>query len=261
MLSMKPFRFRLSFAMLLLSGCGLARASDEGGLIIAVRSSVDRAFVGLHKAPIVEHGKAYIIAALNEAPTTRALVQPVDQGNLLLQLRRALAKRGFHEVTTMAETPDIALTVVYGRGWLKNPYLDEHTMPVGMSEPPVVSMKGTDIQQMIREREPGYEAKLQDASHEKLFIHLTAWEFPGKQPAPKAGKKKKPLELWKTTMVIDDPANRDLNQFIEKMLAAGAKYFDREIKDEEAFVDTDLPEGTVKYGEAKVMPAHKDDSK
>ena len=161
----------------------------------------------------------------------------------------------------MAETPDIALTVVYGRGWLKNPYLDEHTMPVGMSDPPVVSMKGTDIQQMIREREPGYEAKLQDASHEKLFIHLTAWEFPGKQPAPKTGKKKKPLELWKTTMVIDDPANRDLNQFIEKMLAAGAKYFDREIKDEEAFVDTDLPEGTVKYGEAKVMPAHKDDSK
>lgn len=253
-------RFLLLFAATSVLLAGGARAGeDEGPLNIAVRTSVDRPFKGLRKEPYHEHGKAYLIAALNEAPTSRPLVRPIDQGNLLLQLRLALAHRGFHEATPPAETPDIVLTVVYGRGWLKNPYLDKHTMPVGMSDPPTVTMSGMDIQQMIREHEPFYEARLQDASHEKLFIHLTAWEYPGHQPDPPPGKKKKPHELWKTTMVVDDPEHRDLNQFVEKMLAAGAKYFDREIDEEEAFIDTTLPEGYVHYGEATVVPPRQGD--
>ena len=64
--------------------------------------------------------------------------------------------------------------------------------------------------------------------------------------------------LWKTTMVTDDPKHRDLNQFVDKLLAAGSNFFDQEIEKDEAFVRTDLPEGYVNIGDAKVMPDHQE---
>jgi hypothetical protein len=45
-----------------------------------------------------------------------------------------------------------------------------------------------------------------------------------------------------------------LNQFMEKMLAAGSEFFDRKIKDEEALITTDLPVGNVQLGDATEVP-------
>jgi hypothetical protein len=44
---------------------------------------------------------------------------------------------------------------------------------------------------------------------------------------------------------VDDPSNRDLNHFIEEMLAAGSAYFDRQIDSEEVTVRSNIPEGRV----------------
>jgi hypothetical protein len=98
----------------------------------------------------------------------------------------------------------------------------------------------------MRQREAGYEAKVQAAQQEKLFIRVTAWKYP---EIPK----EKPAELWKTTMVVDDPDHRDLNQITRQMLAAGADYFDRTIKDGEVRVNSATPPGRVILGPTKIL--------
>lgn len=237
---------------LLLLPTGHATTSGEDiPLTIAVRSMVDRPFQGFRKAPLKEHGKLYHIGYIQETLQDVKLVRPVDEGMLRHHLGVELAKRGFREITG-EESPDIILTVHYGRGLLHNPYLDD-TIVNENTNPPTVTIIGSIPTQLMRQKEHNFEMKLQNANFEKLFIRITAWANPAKQDPPKPGKKFKPKALWKTTIVIDDPAGRDLNHFMEKMLAAGAKYFDREIEEEEALIRTDLPEGHVKLGDAKVV--------
>ncbi len=231
-----------------------ARATISGEdipLTIAVRASVDRPFQGFRKAPLKEHGKLYHLGYIQETLQDVKLVRPVDEGLLRQHLDLELAKRGFREITG-DEVPDIILTVHYGRGLLHNPYLDD-TIVNENTNPPTVTIIGGIPTQLMRQKEHNFEMKLQNANFEKLFIRVTAWANPAKQEPPKPGKKPKPKALWKTTIVIDDPANRDLNHFMEKMLAAGANYFDREIEEEEALIRTDLPEGHVELGDAKIV--------
>lgn len=242
----------------LLLACSLllpaARATTSGEdipLTIAVRSSVDRPFQGLRKAPLKEHGKLYHFGYIQETLQDVKLVRPVDEGRLRQLLAAELTKRGFREATG-DEAPDIVLTVHYGRGLLHNPYLND-TIVNENTNPPTVTIIGGVPTQLMRQKEHNFEMKLQNANFEKLFIRVTAWANPAKQDPPKPGRKPKPKALWKTTIVIDDPAGRDLNHFMEKMLAAGANYFDREIAEEEALIRTDLPEGHVELGEAKVV--------
>jgi len=229
-----------------------ATTSDEDlPLNIAVRSSVDRPFQGLRKAPLKEHGKVYLIAAISEGRFVEQLVMPLKEDILLAHLQAELAKRGFRPATP-DHPPEIILTILYGSGLLKNPYLGD-VMVNDTTQPPIVTIQGANVKQLMKQKEFGFEEKLQSANYEKLFIHIVAWANPDDLPPPKPGRKKKPKELWKTTIVTDDHAHRDLNQSVEKMLAVGAKYFDREIEDEEAIITTDLPEGFVKFGETKVM--------
>lgn len=223
---------------------------EDMPLQIAVRSEIDRPFEGWGKAAVKEHGKAYLLASITEGRSENKLVMPVDEAALLDLLRKELAKRDFHEVTT--EQPEIILTVIYGRGYLRNPYLDgAHIDDSG--DPPTVSISMANVKYLQKRQEYGYLERLQEANHEKLFIRVTAWSNPATQTPKKPGGKVKPKELWKTTMITDDPGHRDLNQFMKKMLAAGSHFFDREMDDDEEFIKTDLPEGFVDYGDATVV--------
>ena len=111
----------------------------------------------------------------------------------------------------------------------------------------LVAKRTQQLEEELAERKK-IELSLQKANFEKLFIRVTAWVYiePGTK-TPK-GKKPKPRELWKTDMIVDDPAHRDLNLFIQEMFAAGSRYFDQEIEKEEVTVSTDLPEGRVTLG-------------
>ena len=54
-------------------------------------------------------------------------------------------------------------------------------------------------------------------------------------------------------MIVDDPDHRDLNAIAAEMLAAGAPYFDKEIKEEEVDIYKPLPEGRVNVGAPEVV--------
>jgi hypothetical protein len=221
-----------------------AAASDEDPYRINVVSSVDRVYTMFGKKPAAPHGKLYAIAGVkmsndHEGPP----VVPVDEEALLQQLRATLAARGFHEVAP-GKAPDIVITLHYGRSKMNNPYT-EGIVPVmsqsltttgggpgaeGGSMSTSVPVVTATAEQLGKERTtPGYEEKLQSADNEKLFISVTAFEFPGFGPNP---KKKM---LWRTTATVDDP-DRDLNPISGRMLGAAGVYFDHE---------TELKEVTV----------------
>jgi len=210
---------------------------------IGVRSTVDERWEGVHKHGAIEHGKVYGIASIKEVPAVSNLVQPVNEAMLLQHLREELNRRGFSEMSE-SQKPDIVLTVLYGRGWLRNPYLKGMILNEESEMVPVASSITPDV--AFRLREPGFEAKLQAAQHEKLFIRVSAWKYPS-QPG------EKPSEYWKTTMVVDDPDHRDLNRVMKSMLVAGAEYFDRIIRDEEVRINSATPKGRVILGPTKVI--------
>lgn len=219
---------------------------DRLKLDVSVRSMVDRPFQGLRKAPVKENGKLYYLAAISEAPAAKKLMLPVDENAMLTSLREELAKRGFREIGP-DETPEIILTVIYGRGWLRNPYM-QGMMEGADSETygglPVVNVVGVD-NRFMRGKEFGYEEKLQRANNEKLFIRVTAWDYPKDEPLDKKGRKPKPKTLWHTTINVDDPDGLDLNRIHKELLAAGAHFFDREMDREEEIVPAFVPEGRV----------------
>ncbi len=226
-------------------------SEEELPLDIQVRSEVDRPFKGWGREEAKDHGKVYLLAAISEARSEQQLVIPLDEDLLNKHLRSELTKRGYREYSP-DEPPELVLTVLYGRGYLKNPYLKD-AMVNEMTEPPVSTILAGNPKQLMRQKEAGFEEKLQTANFEKLFIQVNAWAHPDTQPTPQKGKKKKPKLLWKTTMVTDDPMHRDLNQFVEQLLAAGSEFFDLEIEDDEAFIRTDLPEGFIEYGDSVIV--------
>ena len=87
---------------------------------------------------------------------------------------------------------------------------------------------------------------MQRAGYEKLYLRVTAWQYP-------TDGNPKPKELWNTTILVDDPEHRDLNTIAGEMLAVGAPYFDKEIKDEEVYVTRPLPDGKVNVGTPEVI--------
>lgn len=210
---------------------------------ISVRSSVDERWQGFRKLGPIEHGKVYAIVSISEAPSPVKLVRPVKEGRLVRQLREALNSRGFTEIVA-GQKPDVLLTVVYGRGYLRNPYLagamvDE--ISEGVTKSTIILPT-----QLILQRQAGYEEKIQEAQLEKLFICVSAWKYPESED-------EKPASLWKTTMIVGGPHQYDLNQFTGAMLAAGADYFDRVINKEEVQIKTPVPEGSVTIGPLKVI--------
>jgi hypothetical protein len=118
------------------------------------------------------------------------------------------------------------------------------------SAPLTQTITGASPMQLFDEKTPGYEAKLQKAAYEKLFIRITAWEYP---PTPKS----KPKMLWKTIMVVDDPDHRDLNNVAAAMFAAGGPWFDKLHRKPEVEVRKPLPDGHVKVGTPEVREPFK----
>ena len=265
--SSSPVR-RLSL-LVTLACAGLVTASaqaQESQLDVGVRSNVADSANSRATGP----GQTFGILSVEEIKSDLRLVSPVDERALLSQLLHELEANGFREFTK-GHRPDILLTVSYGRGGLRNPYFrgndtvvagvatvpaqDLPSTPDGVSEGPgsirqevpTLTVTMASPQRIFDEKTPGFESKLQRAGYEKLFIRVTAWQYP-------AGSGKKNKQLWKTIMVVDDPDHRDLNLVAAQMLEAGAAYFGKEIKDPEVDVYKPLPNGQVRVGSPEVIP-------
>ncbi|HRE82807.1 MAG TPA: hypothetical protein PLN52_17310 [Opitutaceae bacterium] len=243
-----------AFVMLSATGGQLSAASSkdpsDAQVEIDVRSYVDERWEGVRKRGPIEHGKVYLIASVNESPSAQKLLQPVDNEGLLRQFRQTLTSHGFREALE-GDTPDVVLTVLYGRGFVRNPYLaniDGDIDAPSIVPTPAESLRAAAIKpSLYQDRLWGrYEQKVIKAQKEKLFIRVTAWKFPDHA-------QEKPVELWKTTMVVDEPDQNDLNQLYPQMLAAGASFFDRPMKTEEVTVSKPLKEGNVEVGPVKVI--------
>ncbi len=221
---------------------------------IGVRSNViDKELQWAHKTASPEeggHSKTFAILAVDEVKSEQRLVKPVDQQELFRLLFLQLEKNGFHKYAKGTK-PDILLTLSYGRGEMKNPYLrnvDTGSLLPTISGGPVAVITGAFATQLIDEKSPGFEANLQKAGFEKLFLRVTAWEYP-KDP------KTKPRMLWKTIIVADDPDHRDLNAIAAQMLEAGAPYFDKDLKDDKREINLykPMPDGHVNVGTPEVV--------
>jgi hypothetical protein len=206
------------------------------------------------------HGKVYAIFKVDLVKSNQRLTKPVDEKYVTSLLMNELDANGFKQFVP-GQAPDFLITMSYGRGELTNPYIRDQGEVGGLpglpapgagagggpqsASAPQQTITGAMPMQLFDEKTPGWEAKLQKASFEKLYIRVTAWSYPTKaQP--------KPIMLWKTVMVVDDPDHRDLNAVAAKMLEAGAPYFDKLPRDREIEVHKPLPEGHVKVGDPEV---------
>lgn len=198
------------------------------------------------------HQSVYIIAQVKEIKMpdkVTKLVRPVNEAALVTELRKTLAQHGYQEAMVGGPAPEIVLLAYYGRGLLPNDYLGDaaQTAPSGGNG----GGEGVDTfvpswTQLMNQRTPGYEEKIQRANYEKLVVIIAAVKYPSKQG-------ERPKRLWKTIMSVDDPDHRDLNSVLGEMLAAGGAYFGRPSEGPEAEVWKPLPEGHVHLGEAKVL--------
>ena len=260
---------RLHLRALAAAGClGLIAAAAHAQvneLDIGVRTKVtDKEAMWAHKtksADVGGHSKVYGIYSVDQIKSDYRLVKPVDEKMILQVLSEELNKNGF-TLFTPGTKPDILITASYGRGELENPYIRDGGETggdgragafTGLSNDSGATtsvITGAFAQQLIDEKTPGYQAKLQKAGYEKLFIRITAFAYPTE-------KKARLKMLWKTIVVVDDPDHRDLNAVAAKMLEAAAPYFDREIKDPEAQVFKPLSEGHVNVGTPEVVDTKK----
>ncbi len=274
------------FNLLLASGAAMGFAAgvraQVNALEVGVRTKVvDRQHIWTRTDKAAPgtggHGKVYGILAVAEIKSPYELVRPVDEGMILQTLSAEMNKNGF-QLYRPGQKPDILITASYGRGELQNPYIRDagetgadpragaylsdfavterqtatagvktaHTGLANDSGAATTVIAGAFLQQLVDEKSFGYEAKLQRASTEKLYIRVTAWAYP-------AGRKAKTRMLWKTIMVVDDPDNRDLNDVAAKMLEAGAPLFDREVQEPEVSVFKEVPTGHVTVGGPEVV--------
>lgn len=228
------------------------RADQEVFMDIGVRSAVvDQPPKLTGKSNLQqagEHGKIYGILAVQPAPSEVKLVKPVDANAIMQLLHHELNTHGFQRVE-QGRHPEILLTVLYGRGYLVNPYMQD----AGPDTPPEASAFGVTSNtitgmptQLFKEMGTGFVAKAQKAQFEKLFIRVTAWSYP-------ADPKTKPRRLWNTTITLDDPDHRDLNGVAAEMLRHGSQYFGKQIDEPEIDIYAPLPEGHVNVGTPEVV--------
>lgn len=215
----------------------------ENPLEVGVRAVVDRPYKGLGKEPLRDFGRAYYIMNIQHAKSEPDLIAPVDEGEILTELHAMLAKNGYRQIGE-SETPEILLTVAYGRGYLPNPYLAD-AMPTADGVPGTIgfgpsTISVTNPKQLMKQKEVGYEQKLQSANFEKLFLRVTAYLYPKE-------KKQPPKQAWQVTMLVDGPSRVDLNRTYKAMLAAGVPYFNKEVEDQ-LDIRNPLTRGKVEVG-------------
>jgi hypothetical protein len=216
-------------------------------LHVEVRSSVDDLWDGMKKKDPEPHGRVYYVLSLGSNEPEVPLKHPVDEKALAAQLHRALKAQGFRQMNA-DEKPDILLTVLYGRGYLKNPF-----MPNGVDEIssgiPIVNI--TSAEDVFARQQIGYEQKLQNAQAEKLFIAVRALKYP-------ESKAEKPKRLWQTQMIMDGPDHHDLNEAAKDMFLVGAQHFDHVLPKEGIVVSTDDPKGRVILAPIRVLETNED---
>jgi hypothetical protein len=246
---MKPLLLPWLAAVLLCSPCARAQENTTA-LDIGVRSGIDRGEHRRRKHDLTyardqsKHQNIYLLASVSPHPSVGALVAEVNAIAIARELDRQLQAHGFKPVAP-DQKPQIVITVEYGRGWLPNPYSDDDAGKMHNN------LTNSDVFHPwpLNEIFPsiGNEMKRQKADQEKLIIQVRAWRY---TPDPKAD----PLLLWMTTMNVDDPDHRDLNDIYPKLLAAGAPHFDQPIDhDHEVIVRDEVPEGRVNVGPLEVV--------
>lgn len=256
----------LAFRLFLLAACvgwmdrpALAQAA---GLQIGVRSGIDQAEKdnrdsdAAYAKDASKRLRLFLLARVSEeeAGSYEKLVKPVDAHRLARQVTQQLVSQGFRPIGPN-EKPEIIITVKYGRGQLmSNPYLDLDNLPIGDPRRRGQHSNLSDSDRVGVQSHPSYvglEEKRQRLSYEQLIIQVRAWKYP-----PPADPKQKEEMLWMTTMYVPDPDHTDLNTVAEKLLAAGAPYFDRHIeREKEAVINTSLPAGKVNVGTPEVVPS------
>lgn len=247
---MKILPFQILSAALLVAPVGRAQP-NTGPLAIEVRSGIDTTENHKRKRDLAyaqdlaKHANIYLLASVMPHPSIGPLVKQVDALAIARELNRQLEANGFHPVQPN-QTPQIVITVEYGRGWLPNPYSDDDQ---GKAHNNLTNSDPLEPPWHLREIffSIGDEMKRQRADEEKLIIQIRAWRY---SPDPKA----KLQMLWMTTMNVDDPDHRDLNEIYQKLLAAGAPHFDQPIdRTHEVVVNEPVPEGHVKVGTPQVV--------
>lgn len=248
------YSLRLLALAVTLSLAPVSARAEVSELRVGVRASVD--YPGMKK-PTEEqlqqakaHQSIYVISQVRLVDPIHKpdhLVKPVNEAALAHELRQTLAAHGYVEASAHGPKPEIVLMVDYGRGWLKNVYLGKASQSAGVEgSATYLPTYSVSFEQLLDQKTPGYEEKLQRADEEKLVIVVTAFKYP-------SSPKEKPQRLWKTTMHVDDPEHRDLNVMMKEMFAAGGAYFGRLNEGKEAEVWKPLPEGHVTLGETKVL--------
>ena len=256
-------------AVIALALTAISARAQENQLEVDVRPTVvDKAAIYAHATKTPDeggHSRIYGILSVQEVKAADRLVRKVDENAIMELLSAELNKNGF-QLYVPGTKPEIILTVSYGRGEVQNPYIKGTGEMGGNSDVGAataganlggpssndsgatsVNINGAFAQQLMDEKSPGFEAKLQKAAQEKLYIRVTAWAYPSD---PKAKGKM----LWKTIMVVDDPDHRDLNAIAQKMFEAGVPFFDKQIRDREATIYKPLPDGHVNVGAPEVLP-------
>lgn len=224
--------------------------AEVNELRVSIRSDVEHK--GMKKPTEEElqqakaHQSVYVIAQVKEIKMPDKLVRPVNEAALVSELRKTLRQRGYQEAVVGGPAPEIVLLAYYGRGLLPNVYLADSAQTGAMDNQDSVDTFVPSWTQLMNQRTPGYEEKIQRANFEKLLIIIAAVKYPSKQG-------ERPQRLWKTIMSVDDPDHRDLNNVLGEMLAAGGGYFGRPNEGPEADVWKPLPEGKVILGETKVI--------
>ena len=237
-------------ALLIAGGLSLApSALGVGPAEFGVRSRV------IEPAGDADHGRVYAILSVQMFSSDPRNLAVVDEDALMMQVCQALDAQGFRRVVK-GQNPEILITVHYGRAWLRNPYLTEkgdNQATDGISSVdriekyPNRDVAGS-VNRLIDGMSNGYEARVQKAAAEKLYVRLSGWKYP---PDPKA----KARLLWQTTVVVDDPDRWNLNAVAGGMLTAGAPYFDRAIEEKEIEVHPPVPVGHVNVGTLEVVDA------
>jgi len=251
----------LPAAALLLAGGARAQPSPPG-MIIGVRSGIDgaekdkRDHDTAYAKDRAKHPRLFLLARVQEEKNGQRLVRPVNAIAVAKELTRQLEAQGFLPVQPN-QKPEMVITVKYGRGLLPNPYTDGELDGEGNRDKQRTNLSNSDGISVWASHDHfvGLEEKRQRARYETLIIQVRAWKY-----LPPADPKKKEELLWMTTMHVDDPEHRDLNEISAKMLAAGAPYFDTHVgRESEVVINTALPEGHVNVGAPEVVapPASK----
>lgn len=246
-----------TFAASLSSGKPLATAlpighlgvPDPKELTIGIRSGVDLKVQGRkeREANLADPSfqrATYVVVSVMKQPSPESLAGPVDARAIANKLMEVLDAQGFRRAQP-GQKPDIVVTVKYGRGYLwPNPYSGEG----GFTTDNLNDSGKLVARPPFFEPTTGLEERVQRADLEKLIIQVIAWKYP-----PPADPKEEPKILWRTSMSVDDPDHRDLNQIAAKMLELAGPFFDREISEPEVILSRPLPEGNVKLGPINVI--------